>query len=111
MPRRIQLESNLTDVELYDRYRMARDAMERCHRHFLWLVASGLTAIAVAAVTGYSSYWIGLQDQQATNQFLWVFSIDVGTATRFASKRAGCRTANLALSRKLVDLRDHDGHL
>jgi transposase len=27
--------------------------------HFLWLLAGGMTATAVAAVTGYSAYWIG----------------------------------------------------
>jgi Homeodomain-like domain len=26
---------------------------------FLWLLAGGMTATAVAAVTGYSAYWIG----------------------------------------------------
>jgi Homeodomain-like domain len=29
------------------------------HRHFLWLLARGLTATAVARVTGYSAYWVG----------------------------------------------------
>jgi hypothetical protein len=27
--------------------------------HFLWLLARGMTATAVAALTGYSAYWIG----------------------------------------------------
>src|SRR5260370_38256276 len=59
MPRRIRLELHLTDDELHDRYRRAGDAVERSHWHFLWLLAGGMTATAVAAVTGYSAYWIG----------------------------------------------------
>src|SRR5258708_39066643 len=59
MPRRICLEPHLTDDELRDRYRRAADPVERSHWHFLWLLAGGMTATAVAAVTGYSAYWIG----------------------------------------------------
>jgi transposase len=59
MPRRIHLEPHLTDDELQKRYRAAADPVERSHWHFLWLLASGMTATAVAAITGYSAYWIG----------------------------------------------------
>ena len=59
MPRRIHLEPHLADAELYDRYRSAGDLVERSHWHFLWLLAGGMTAAAVASVTGYSAYWIG----------------------------------------------------
>jgi hypothetical protein len=59
MPRRIHLKPHLTDDELHDRYRRADDPVEHSHWHFLWLLASGMTATAVAAVAGYSAYWIG----------------------------------------------------
>jgi transposase len=59
MPRRICLEPHLTDDQLEARYRRARDPVERSRWHFLWLLAGGMTATAVAAVTGYSAYWIG----------------------------------------------------
>jgi transposase len=59
MPRHIHLAPHLTDDELHDRYRRAADPVERSHWHFLWLLAGGMTATAVAAVTGYSAYWIG----------------------------------------------------
>jgi transposase len=59
MPRRIHLAPHLTNDELYARYRRACEPVERSHWHFLWLLAQGLTATAVAAVTGYSAYWIG----------------------------------------------------
>jgi transposase len=50
---------HLADDELHDRYRRARDPVERSHWHFLWLLAGGMTATAVAAATGYSAFWIG----------------------------------------------------
>jgi hypothetical protein len=59
MPRRSRLEPHLTDDELHVRYRRADDLVERSHWQFLWLLAGGMTAAAVAAVTGYSAYWIG----------------------------------------------------
>ena len=48
MPRRIHLHPHLTEDELHDRYRRADHPVERTHWHFLWLLASGLTATAVA---------------------------------------------------------------
>jgi hypothetical protein len=33
--------------------------VERSRWHMLWLLARGHTATAIAAVTGYSPYWIG----------------------------------------------------
>lgn len=59
MPRHIHLEPHLTDDQLHDRYRRAVDPVERSHWHFIWLLAGGMTATAVAVVTGYSAYWIG----------------------------------------------------
>jgi hypothetical protein len=56
MPRRSHLEPHLTDDELHSRYRRAGDAVDRSHWHFLWLLAGGMTAAAVAALTGYSAY-------------------------------------------------------
>ena len=35
------------------------DPVERSHWQFLWLLARGFTAKAVAHLTGYSAYWIG----------------------------------------------------
>jgi hypothetical protein len=59
MPRCIYPEPHLTYAELHRRYRHASDSVERSHWHFLWLLAGGMTATAVAGVTGYSAYWIG----------------------------------------------------
>jgi transposase len=59
MPKRIRLYPFLTERELHERYRHTRDPVERSRWQFLWLLAHGLTATAIARVTGYSAYWIG----------------------------------------------------
>jgi len=59
MPKRIRLQPYLSDAELHERYRHAHDPVERSRWQFLWLLARGLTATAIARVTGYSAYWIG----------------------------------------------------
>jgi transposase len=59
MPRRIYLHPHLTDHDLHERYRHAHNSVERSRWQFLWLLARGLTATAIAHVTGYSAYWIG----------------------------------------------------
>jgi len=56
MPKRIHLISYLTDHELHERYCHAQNPVERSRWHFLWLLARGLTATAIARVTGYSAY-------------------------------------------------------
>jgi transposase len=59
MARRIYLKPHFTTNELAARYRSASDPIERSHWHFLWLLSCGFTATTIAAVTGYSAYWIG----------------------------------------------------
>jgi hypothetical protein len=59
MPRRIRLHPYLTEYGLHVRYRQTYDLVERSRWHFLWLLARGLTATAIARVTGYSANWIG----------------------------------------------------
>src|SRR5258707_12188730 len=59
MARYIHLEPHLSADELARRYRDTKDPVERSRWHFLWLLARGLTAKAIAGITGYSAYWIG----------------------------------------------------
>jgi transposase len=59
MARSIQLEPHLSIGELGARYRSTSDPVERSHLHFLWLLARGYTAKAIAHISGYSAYWIG----------------------------------------------------
>src|SRR5260370_15668916 len=59
MARYIHLEPHLSADELAQRYRGTKDPVERSRWHFLWLLARGHTAKVIAAITGYSAYWIG----------------------------------------------------
>lgn len=59
MPKRIRLHPYLSEHDLHERYRQTHDPVERSRWQFLWLLAQGLTATAIAGVTGYSAYWIG----------------------------------------------------
>jgi len=59
MPKRIHLHPYLTVQELHERYRQTHDSVEHSRWQFLWLLARGFTAKAIASITGYSAYWIG----------------------------------------------------
>jgi hypothetical protein len=59
MSRHITLQPHLTSAELEARYRAAKEPNERTWWQILWLVSRGRTGREVAAVTGYSAYWIG----------------------------------------------------
>ena len=59
MARSIHLEPHLSTEELTARYRKSSDPVERSRWHFLWLLARGFTAKAIASISGYSAYWIG----------------------------------------------------
>src|SRR5260370_30313473 len=59
MARYINLEPHLSADELAQRYGGTKDPVERSRWHFLWLLARGHTAKVIAAITGYSAYWIG----------------------------------------------------
>jgi hypothetical protein len=58
MPKRIALASHLGIEELFSRYRQATEPMERSHYQIIWLLATGLTALEVSQVTGYTRIWI-----------------------------------------------------
>jgi len=59
MARHLHLHPHLSVEELERRYRAAKEPNERSWWQILWLLSQGHTAVAVAAVTGYSAYWIG----------------------------------------------------
>ncbi len=58
MPKRITIEEHLSLDELEQRYRQAKDPVERSHYQIVWLLAQGKPTEEVAAVTGYSRSWI-----------------------------------------------------
>jgi len=59
MSRSIHLAPHLSTDELGMQYRRTQDPVERSHWQFLWLLARGFTAKAIAHITSYSAYWIG----------------------------------------------------
>jgi len=59
MARQIHLQPHLSVDDLERRYRAAKEPNERSWWQILWLLSQGHTAVQVAAVTGYSAYWIG----------------------------------------------------
>jgi transposase len=74
------LIAHLSTAELGQRYRAARQPIERSHLQIIWLVSQGRSEREVAAVTGYGQRWIaeivrrynaggagGLGDQRARN--------------------------------------------
>ncbi len=58
MPKRLHLEKHLSTQELEDRYRKARDPVERSHYQIVWLLSQGKLTREVADATGYSPEWI-----------------------------------------------------
>src|SRR5258708_17640967 len=59
MARQIHLQPHLSVDDLERRYRAAKEPNERSWWQILWLLSQGHTAVQIAAVTGYSAYWIG----------------------------------------------------
>jgi hypothetical protein len=58
MPKRITIARHLSLNELENRYRQAKDPVERSHYQIIWLLASGRPTEEVAAITSYSRNWI-----------------------------------------------------
>ena len=54
VPRQIQIEPHLSVAELEQRYRQARDVIERTHYQIIWWLASGRTAAEAAELGSYS---------------------------------------------------------
>lgn len=58
MPKKIKLEPRLSTSELENRYRGAKDPIERSHYQIMWLISQGKTTTEVMGATGYSRNWI-----------------------------------------------------
>jgi transposase len=53
------LVAHLSTAELGQRYRAARQPIERSHLQIVWLLSQGRSEREVMAVTGYGARWIG----------------------------------------------------
>jgi len=58
MPKTIKPQPHLTTQDLEQRYRAARDPVERSHYQIIWLLSTGKTTSEVLAATGYSRGWV-----------------------------------------------------
>ncbi len=58
MGKRVKIQTDYTAEELHERYRQAKDAVERTHWHILWLAKEGKTPQMIAEQVGYTARWV-----------------------------------------------------
>ena len=58
MGKRVKIRTDDTAEALHERYRQAKDAVERTHWHILWLAKEGKTPQQIAEQLGYTARWI-----------------------------------------------------
>jgi transposase len=58
MGKRVKIQTDLTAEELHERYRQAKDAVERTHWHILWLAKEGKKPQTIAEQLGYTARWV-----------------------------------------------------
>ena len=58
MPKRVRVEQHLSTEKLQERYREAKEPVERSHYQIVWLLSQGKPTREVAEATGYSAEWI-----------------------------------------------------
>ncbi len=58
MAKRVEVKTDLTAETLYERYRKAKDPVERTHWHMLWQVKEGKSPRKVAELLGYTAGWV-----------------------------------------------------
>ena len=58
MGKRVKIQTDDTADALHERYRQAKDAVERTHWHILWLAKEGKTPQVIAEQLGYTARWV-----------------------------------------------------
>src|SRR5215469_9780636 len=58
MGKRVKIQTTSTAEELHERYRQAKDAVERTHWHILWRAVEGKTPQTIAEPLGYTARWV-----------------------------------------------------
>ena len=58
MGKRIKIQTEYTAEEVHDRYRQAKNAVERTHWHILWLAKEGTMPQEIAELLGYTARWV-----------------------------------------------------
>ncbi|MDB9315963.1 IS630 family transposase, partial [Spirulina sp. CS-785/01] len=54
MPKKVTIEPYLSTEELYEKYRAAKEGVQRSHYQIIWYISQGKTPQEVAELTGYS---------------------------------------------------------
>lgn len=58
MGKRVKIQTDLGVEEFHERYRQAKDAVERTHWHILWQAKEGKTPQEIADLLGYTARWV-----------------------------------------------------
>jgi transposase len=58
MGKRVKIQTDHTTEELHERYRHAKDPVERTHWHILWRAVEGKTPQVIAELLGYTARWV-----------------------------------------------------
>ena len=58
MTKRVEVKTDMSAEMLYERYRKAKDPVERTHGHMLWQVKEGKSPQEIAEVFGYTAGWL-----------------------------------------------------
>ena len=58
MGKRVKIQTDYPAEALHERYRQAKDAVERTHWHILWLAKEGKTPQTIAEQLGYTARWV-----------------------------------------------------
>lgn len=58
MSKNLQITPHLSLEELEQRYRQAKNGIERSHYYIIWLLAQGKLTREVSELTGYSRSWV-----------------------------------------------------
>ena len=58
MGKRVKIQTELTQEELYRRYRRAKNAIEGIHWYILWQAKEGKTPQQIAEQLGYTARWV-----------------------------------------------------
>ena len=58
MTKRVEVKTEMTTDMLYERYRKAKNPVERTHWHMLWQVKEGKSPHDVAELLGYTAGWV-----------------------------------------------------
>jgi transposase len=76
------LVAHLSTAELGQRYRAARQPIERSHLQIVWLLSQGRSERDVAAISGYGRRWIGVIVHRYNEQGPWACPAFVDTSDR-----------------------------